>query len=240
MGNAGSLPPRASRTNPARGVRDPLGFERLVFFSDAVFAIAITLLVIEIRLPDALRIVDDRELVDALVTILPGYVSYIVSFVVIGSLWLKHHDMYRMIGGYDARLLVLNLLFLLFVAFLPFPTGILGRYPALPIAEAFYALWVAAAGFAKLAMWRYASRRKWLLERGVRREEIARATVRYAIPAVVFLVSAPLAWVHWLAPIVAWCLAPLASMALRHRFGAGDRFFPRPSRQRRTPAGGLQ
>ena len=53
--------------SPTRGVRDPLGFERLVFFSDAVFAIAITLLVIEIRLPDALRILDDRGLVDALV-----------------------------------------------------------------------------------------------------------------------------------------------------------------------------
>ncbi len=224
--------------SPARGGRDSLGFERLVFFSDAVFAIAITLLVIEIRLPDALRILDDQGLVDALVTILPGYISYIVSFVVIGSLWLKHHDMYRMISGYDARLLVLNLVFLLFVAFLPFPTGIVGRYHMLPIAEAFYALWVAAAGFAKLAMWRYASRRKWLLGRGVGRDEITRATARYAIPAVVFLVSVPLAWVHWLAPILAWSLAPMTSLAIRRRPAAYDRFSPPSSRQRRTPVGG--
>jgi len=233
MGQPGVPPSRASKTGPTRGAHDSLGFERLVFFSDAVFAIAITLLVIEIRLPDVHRIFDDQGLVDALVTILPGYVSYIVSFVVIGSLWLKHHDMFRMIRGYDARLLVLNLVFLLFVAFLPFPTGIVGRYHTLPIAEAFYALWVAAAGFAKLAMWKYAAHRKWLLGRGVRRDEITRATVRYATPAVVFLASVPLAWAHWLAPILAWGLAPLASMALRRRFGGDDRIPPRPSRRRR-------
>ena len=70
MGKMTSLPARAPRDSADRGGRDALGFERLVFFSDAVFAIAITLLVIEIRIPDAIDIIDDRGLIEALVTIL--------------------------------------------------------------------------------------------------------------------------------------------------------------------------
>jgi hypothetical protein len=113
---------------------DGLAFERLVFFSDAVFAIAITLLVIEIRLPEGTAIADGRALLAALSSLLPRYLGFLVSFVVVGSFWLSHHRLFRSVRGFDERLLLLDLLFLLFVAFIPFPTAVLGRYGYLPAA----------------------------------------------------------------------------------------------------------
>ncbi len=213
-------PPRAGGARRATRDRrapltDSLGRERLVFFSDAVFAIAITLLVIEIRLPEADIGGDGGKLLAALGALLPRYVSFVVSFIVIGNLWLGHHRMFRMVRAYDGPLMLLNLLFLFFVASLPFPTAVVGRYSAIPAAEALYAGWVALAGFAKLAMWMYASRRGRLLSPEVKPDEAALDTLRSAIPAVVFLVSIPFAWLHTLGPIVAWNLAPLSYVAVR-------------------------
>ena len=197
------------------GQADILAFERLVFFSDAVFAIAITLLVIELRLPETGTVTGSRELLAALGALAPRLVSFVVSFVVIGSLWLSHHRFFRMVRASDQGLLLLNLLFLLFVASLPFPTAVVGRYSAIPEAEALYAGWVAAAGLAKLGMWLHASRGRRLLPAEVGPAEAALANVRFAAPAVVFLLSVPLAWVHWVAPILAWNLAPLGYAAGR-------------------------
>jgi uncharacterized membrane protein len=223
------------RRKPRPAAADTLAFERLVFFSDAVFAIAITLLVIEVRLPDAAVVASSRDLLAALGTIAPRLVSFVVSFIVIGSLWLSHHRFFRIVRTSDGGLLLLNLLFLLFVASLPFPTAVVGRYSAIPEAEALYAGWVAAAGFAKLGMWLHAARTRRLLPAKIDSREIALASVHFAAPAVVFLLSIPLAWVHWIAPILAWNLAPLGyaagRLAIRWRFPSP----PGPAVSRRAP-----
>jgi uncharacterized membrane protein len=216
-----------------------LGFERLVFFSDAVIAIAITLLVIDLRLPEAAPIAGSRDLAAALGQILPRLVSVLVSFVVIGSLWLSHHRFFRLVRSFDTGLLLLNLVFLLFVASLPFPTALVGRYSTIPEAEALYAGWVAAAGLAKLGMWLHASRGRRLLREGIADREVALATLRFAVPGAVFLASIPLAWVHWIAPILAWNLAPLgyaAGRVLIGKNGKKRKAFSRASGRRRRAA----
>jgi len=93
-----------------------------VFFSDAVFAIAITLLVIDIRMPEGAAIADGHDLAAALWSLLPQFLGFLVSFVVIGSFWISHHRMFRLVRTMDGTLLFLDLLFLLFVAFIPFPS----------------------------------------------------------------------------------------------------------------------
>ncbi len=198
---------------------ESLAFERLVFFSDAVFAIAITLLVIDLRLPDGASIGGSRDLLQALGSLAPRLVGMVVSFVVIGSLWVSHHRFFRLVQSFDTGLLVLNLVFLLFVASLPFPTAVVGRHSVIPEAEALYAAWVAAAGLAKLGMWLHASRRGRLLVPGLGGREIALTTLGFAMPGAVFMVSVPLAWVHWIAPILAWNLAPLGYLAGRSLVG---------------------
>src|SRR5262245_59528459 len=95
-----------------------LAFERLLFFSDAVFAIAITLLVIEIRVPEHAG-ASDGELARALLSRLPQIIGFLISFFLIGQTWIEHHRMCRLLAGYDLGLVWRNLCLLLFVAFMP-------------------------------------------------------------------------------------------------------------------------
>ena len=93
---------------------------RLEAFSDGVLAIAITLLVLDLRLPDE----PDRPLATLLADRWPSYLAYVVSFVVIGIMWVNHHALFRRVAQVDRALLFLNLGLLLFVAALPFPTAV--------------------------------------------------------------------------------------------------------------------
>lgn len=96
--------------------------ERLVFFSDAVFAIAITLLVIEIEIPH-LGGVPDSQYWNALIELLPSFFGYALSFLVIGRFWIGHHNAFTQIDHYDGRLAWPNLFLLMAIAFMPFATG---------------------------------------------------------------------------------------------------------------------
>jgi uncharacterized membrane protein len=106
---------------------EQLGLDRLVFFSDAVYAIAITLLVIDLRLPPGSGELGNVALRNTLQSMLPQFFSYVLSFLVIGSFWSNHHRKFRYVKGYDRRVVFINLLLLMVVAFLPFPTAVLGE-----------------------------------------------------------------------------------------------------------------
>jgi uncharacterized membrane protein len=96
--------------------------ERLVFFSDAVFAIAITLLVIEIEVPHLGRVSDGQYWL-ALRELLPSFFGYALSFLVIGRFWIGHHNAFTLIDHYDGRLAWPNLFLLMAIAFMPFATA---------------------------------------------------------------------------------------------------------------------
>src|SRR5262245_21540132 len=103
--------------------------ERLILFSDAVFAIAITLLVIEIKIPEVERDqLSDNALLGALGHLIPKFIGFIVSFLLIGLYWSVHHRMFGFVTNYDAKLRFLNLLFLFFVVLMPFSTGFYSEY----------------------------------------------------------------------------------------------------------------
>ncbi|MEP6897699.1 MAG: TMEM175 family protein [Rhodanobacter sp.] len=112
--------------------------ERLTFFSDAVFAIAITLLVIEIHVP-RLDVVDDRAFVAALAALEPSIFGFVLSFLVIGALWAAHHRVFGMLIGYSRSVIVPNTLLLMVVAFMPFATALMSANPLARVAEMFYA-----------------------------------------------------------------------------------------------------
>src|SRR6266550_3995813 len=154
---------RGRRALNPLSVAGNLEYDRVLFFSDAVFAIAITLLVVDIRVP-AVVANASRELHDDRGKIL----SFAISFLVIGLFWMGHHRMFRYITALDRPLIFLNLLFLGAIAFLPYPTALLfagnTRQPAAP---AFYASCVAAAGLLELVVWLYAIRTKGLVPASV-------------------------------------------------------------------------
>ena len=97
---------------------------RIEAFSDGVFAIAITLLVLEIQVPD----VHGGGLLDALGDLWPSYAAYAVSFLTIGIIWVNHHTAFGLLARADRKLLFLNLALLMTVSFIPFPTSVLARY----------------------------------------------------------------------------------------------------------------
>ncbi|WP_448663187.1 TMEM175 family protein [Sphingomonas sp. CJ20] len=125
--------------------RESTLLERLTFFSDAVFAIAITLLVIEIR-PPVLHGADDAALRAGLLALAPNYIGFIVSFFVIGRFWLGHHRLFGQLARADDRLVFANLVLLLGIAFLPFPTAVFSEYANLRTATLFYAGWLVVLG----------------------------------------------------------------------------------------------
>lgn len=101
--------------------------ERIILFSDAVFAIAITLLVIELKIHEPTEY-SSRGLAIALLRTMPHFISFVISFMIVGIYWVAHHKMFSFVKNYDVRLLWLNLLLLFFIALMPFSSNIYGVY----------------------------------------------------------------------------------------------------------------
>ena len=131
---------------------------RLEAFSDGVFAIAITLLVLDLAVP--VTKTSEQHLLDAIGDQWPGYLGYLVSFSTVGALWLGHNAITDYLDRTDTTLLRLNLLLLFFVSFLPFPTRLLSEYirsdQAERVAVTFYGLTLLVAGALLSVFWRYA------------------------------------------------------------------------------------
>ena len=139
-------------------LREASDTSRLETFSDGVFAIAITLLILDVRVPHV-----EHDLGRALLALWPNYVGYVVSFLTIGVLWINHHRMFRLIRRTDHVFLVLNTLFLMVVAFVPFPTAVVAEYIRVPTERTVAAVAYGMTGIALAvmfnALWRYAAAR---------------------------------------------------------------------------------
>lgn len=136
--------------------------DRMVYFSDAIFAIAITLLVLDLPRPTD----GEGSARDLIVEALPEFFAYALSFVIIALNWLGHHRKFRVIKGHDGALLWINLGLLFLVAFVPFPTSLLAEYGSQVPAVVLYAFVVGALSMMQLAIWAYA-RRAGLLDPAV-------------------------------------------------------------------------
>jgi uncharacterized membrane protein len=164
-----------------------LSFERILFFSDAVFAIVITLLVLEIRVPAIEgEHAGEAQIRHALVSLIPKILGFIYSFFIVGLMWIEHHRIFRFIGDWDFGLVWRNMLFLLFVAFVPFPTALFSEYFRSQTAFDLYVLSFALASLAKIWLWRYAVKnRSRLLVPDVEEETVKRISRRsLAVPIV--------------------------------------------------------
>ena len=156
-----------------------LSFERVVFFSDAVFAIVITLLVLEIKVP-YLRENTEAALVSELVHLLPKFFGFVCSFFVVGMMWFEHHRIFRYIERFDSGLIWRNLIFLLFISFIPFPTALFSEYFWSKTAFMIYVSVFGMAALVKLAVWNHAVKRSLtnsdadeFLERTIARRSLA-------------------------------------------------------------------
>lgn len=198
---------------PATEAERNVGLERIVFFSDAVMAIAITLLVLEIRLP-SLRAGDD--LTTALLRLGPNYLSFVISFLVVGSFWWAHHRTFRLVQRYDDVLIWLNILFLLCIAFIPFACSVLAEHLGNRSAVVFYSLVTIMTGLVETLLWLYASRGHRLVPADLSARSIQFSTLRTLVPPTVFLLALPLVLLSPYATMIAWiAVYPLLVALLR-------------------------
>lgn len=164
--------------------------ERLTAFTDGVMAIAITLLVLDIRLPRPAGGLDDAALMADLLAIWPQYFGYALSFLVIGNFWIGHTRRLRTLKSVDSGLLWLNILFLLTIGFMPFATSVLSE-TAGRVATILYAANMIVASLLLTLIWRYAARREHMVLAKVdRRAELLRSLT---VPGV-FALSIVVAW----------------------------------------------
>lgn len=191
--------------DPTHHNQEQVGLERLIFFSDAVFAIAITLLTLDIRLPVTEGSLTNEELFQSIVAIMPKYLAYIISFLVIGMFWIGHHRKFRLIQKYDGRLIMINLFLLMTIAFIPFPTSLISMYEY-RTATIFYALVMILAGIFSAAIWWYASYKNRLIDPNLdprlRREEILRPLLGIGV----FILSIGLAFINSDLARISWIL----------------------------------
>ena len=187
---------------------------RLEAFSDGVFAIAITLLVLELSLPE------NKSVGEGLRALWPSYVAYVTSFLTIGGIWLSHSLLTEHLRTTNAILLRLNLAVLLLVSFLPFPTGLLAATmndtDDSRVAAPFYGTVLLVLGLLVSAMWRYAVRAR-LIRTDTTDEDIAAVTQRLSPAALLYSLAiviglflprlAPLLYIS----IAVFVLVPIAS-----------------------------
>lgn len=178
-------------------------FGRVLTFSDGVYAIAMTLLVVGIDLPDLHPGPNEGDLLNALGDTRQQIVSYAISFAVIGRYWVAHHRFYARLRALDGGLIALNLLSLGVIAFLPFPTDILGNYFENPVSIVFYAVTVALVSGLEVAMFHRAHRRD-LLDPRITEEIYRWERSASTAPVLFFLISLPLAFVSSELAVLVW------------------------------------
>jgi uncharacterized membrane protein len=190
-----------------------LEYDRVLFFSDAIFAIAITLLVIDIQVPGITNAADELSRAKG------NILSFGISFVVIGLFWIGHHSVFCYISVLGRPVIAINLLFLGIVAFLPYPTSLLGGGNGPDeVPTIFYAVCISCAGLLELAVWLYASQVKDLLVPGTSPAVRRYIALRIARIPVVFLLSIPVAFISAQLASCFWILVAVLGIAL-DRFG---------------------
>jgi uncharacterized membrane protein len=196
--------------------------ERLQFFSDAVFAIAMTIMVLDLKLPEDLDHVTFGAILD---DVGPQLLAYAISFLIISINWVNHHSRMRVIAHTTNQLLWANLIVLFFIALIPFPTSVLSEHGSTVPSVVLYSAAMACSGLASTAMWMVAYRE------GLVVKEIDRDLYRYdlannLVMPVVFGLSIPVAFLagaHWAMVfwVIDWPGAVIVGRVLgRRRSGA--------------------
>jgi uncharacterized membrane protein len=204
--------------------------ERLVLFSDAVFAIAITLLVIDIKVPEIHNTdITEKKFLQLLLVQLPKFLGFIFSFFFIGLYWTIHHRMFGYIINYSGKLIWLNLLFLFSIALMPFSTAVYSEYsaPEFIMLVSPYAIYVGnicLIGFVDFLLWQYVSSPKNKIAEGFPSADFIKKTkIRSLLLPGIFLLSFMIA--VFINPIIArfiLFLIPLAMGLVKNKKETND------------------
>jgi uncharacterized membrane protein len=200
-------------------LRKEFQLERLILFSDAVFAIAITLLVIEIKIPEVPRDeLTDNHLLHKLTELIPKFIGFLISFLIIGQYWMVHHRMFGFVINFNQRLLWLNIFFLLAIALMPFSTGFYSEYAGAPVLTPviFYTSNIAMLGIINFFMWRYLSRPRHGLTENLTPQLARYSSLRAITVPFIFIICTI---VYTQSPVVAAFIPMSIPLILKFVFG---------------------
>jgi len=190
--------------------------ERMILFSDGVFAIAITLLVIELKVPEIPKqLVTESLLLQGLANLIPKFVGFLISFCIIGLFWTIHHRMFGYVVNYNGKLLFLNLFFLLGIALMPFSTGYYSEYILryLNSPMIIYVSNICLISIANILLWRYISNPKNKLSVGIHPLFAKYVLVRAIVMPSIFMALA--LFYIFVEPRVAFLIIPFISLLIR-------------------------
>lgn len=193
------------RTEESKHVDEEKQTGRLEAFSDGVFAIAVTLLVLELRAPLPGTLQDGESLLHALWHEWPSYLAFVTSFATVLIVWINHHNLFTMIRRTDHNLLLLNGFLLFVVTFIPFPTNVLAEYiqeSSARTAAVFYSGTFLMMAVAFNLLWRYVARDGGLLAQDVDRDVVRRINGQFRIGPLTYLACVPIAAINAVAGFV--------------------------------------
>jgi uncharacterized membrane protein len=202
----------------AREKRGPehVGKGRVEALSDGVFAIVVTLLVLEIKVPHVEAHGSVAALAGALLALAPKFVSWVISFVTVCVIWLNHHRLFTLIGRLDNGLFWRNANLLLWTSFIPFPTALMGDYPGNRFAVSFYGLVMCLMALGFVAVRWHMHRHPDLIQQSVDRGAFRSGTrSSILLGPVAYAIGAILAWVS--TPAAFTCYAAIAAYFVRPR-----------------------
>jgi uncharacterized membrane protein len=200
---------------PSRYERGSEEFSRTLALSDGLFAIAMTLLVVGIALPTLDHAGSTSEMLDALDDLSGSFVSFFISFAVIGRYWAAHQEQFSMLGRMDRSFVGLNLVYLAFIALLPFPTDLLGNYFENPISIVVYATNVGIISGMEVVLYRKAYRDD-LLTHSMPEEVYRWGVVGASSPLLLFIASIPVAFLSTTIAAAVWFLSVPLGIVLHH------------------------
>ncbi len=189
------------------------GVSRIVDFSNGVMGFAITLLVLDIRVPEVRGL--EPRLQSELLGLWPHYIAYLISFFVIGENWIIYNRIFSHIERYDEKLYWFDLLFLFFIVLLPFPTGLVSVYPGQKLPALVYAGVITCVVFSRTLIWWYATRGHRLVHENLD-PGFVRRTLAYAVTLLCgFIISAIIAFFAPIGAIELWILLVIFSLFSR-------------------------
>lgn len=199
--------------------RDAFQTERLILFTDAVFAIAITLLVIEIKVPE-LEHRTEQEALIGLARLIPRFIGFLISFIIIAIYWTAHHRIFRFVRRLDNQLTWLNMWFLFTIIIMPFTTAYQSEYPMLRTPWIWYSINIMCTGLMQTLLQLYLRNPAKHIVDAPEHEHPDLDIARPLTSPLVFLISIGLAFVlpPWMLRMLPAILFPLLAFLLRSRF----------------------
>lgn len=202
-----------------KSVEDLIDTNRVFNFSDGVFAFAATLLVLKIDLPSlSPDEINSARLSVELFNLWPSYFANIISFLIIAYYWLTHHAIFSLIKKLDPVIVWLNVTFLIFLSFIPFPVDLFGDYSNSDVIVAFYCFSIALVGLILGIIWLYALQKPGLVNPDITHRQTLYYSCRFLLAPLVFAISIPLTFIDPLIAKISWIFVIIGIIIINRIF----------------------